>query len=151
MPSGDLLFYLNSTYIFLHSSLPYNFLWQSIVTHLVYYFLSHFQRFIIEGFFMDSKCDLSDTLVQFTQLHSCSKSLSYILGLVYLVAFLVQFTQLHFSLPPFVTPQFSSLSRILSLVNLVAFQLSSLSDTLTQFTQLHFRFSLLNCTLIQLT
>ena len=37
--------------------------WWSIVTHLIYYFLSHFWRFIVDGFFMDPKCDLSCALV----------------------------------------------------------------------------------------
>ena len=37
--------------------------WWSIVTHLIYYFLSHFWRFIVDGFFMDPKCNLSCALV----------------------------------------------------------------------------------------
>ena len=37
--------------------------WWSIVTHLIYYFLSYFWRFIVDGFFMDPKCNLSCALV----------------------------------------------------------------------------------------
>ena len=69
----------------------------SIITHLIYFFISHLWRFIVKESFMDPNYDLSCTLVQFRCIFKFN-SLSKILGLVHLVAPQVQLTQLHLSL-----------------------------------------------------
>ena len=103
-------------YIFLHFSLPYSHPMVVYLSLIWYYFLSHLQRFIVDGFFyffiififMDPNCDLS-----------CMLSLTH---LVYLVAFQVQFTQSYAQ-----SRSLSSLSCILGLVHLAHAQSSSVS------------------------
>ena len=100
--------------------------WWSIITHLVYYFLSHLWRFIVEGEFL--------WIPNVTLVALQSSSLSCILGLAHLVTFQVQLTQfitqLHFSLTHLVTFQVQPTQLHFSLAHLVAFQV--------WITQLHF-------------